>query len=452
MPRRTEDVVQGRSKVRPPRGRVAIGAACALALAGTSLSTPTRADEATPLDTRGADAPPSPLRHAWVRARARHANPRLRALAASIDAAHARVGAAAPLEDPMVMLRVWELPAGVVTGAPGQTMLMAQQSVPLSSIRARREDVARAEAREAEVAREAAVHGALLEADLAYVAVWEAATRARLVAADAEVLSRRAALLRALVASGGVSATELARSEALVARAGLDVQAAETAVAARRRALAALLDLPQGTELPDPPETLDTAEPPTLATLVQEALSRRAETRYGAAARARAEALEGVAEASEAPVLTVGAGAMLMAHEGLGWMVETGLTLPVWREARRARHAEAAALGREAEAAEDAWRLAIVREVGRAWSDWHAAAERLAGLRTQVLPAYERRLDVERAALATSGDARALVDAEREARGVQLEVQRAQAELLRAACIALHAAGRDDTLSEEAAR
>ena len=46
----------------------------------------------------------------------------------------------------MVMVRVWDLPADVVSRLPSQTMIMAQQSVPLSSIRARREDVERARA------------------------------------------------------------------------------------------------------------------------------------------------------------------------------------------------------------------------------------------------------------------------------------------------------------------
>jgi cobalt-zinc-cadmium efflux system outer membrane protein len=421
-----------------------------LALGGAGRAVSARADDPPPTTHANDDVTPTaPLRHAWVRARARAASPRLRALAASVDAAHARVGAAAPLEDPMVMLRVWDMPAGVVTGMPGQTMLMAQQSVPLSSIRARREDVARTEAREAEIARDAAAHGALLEADLAYVALWEAVARTRLVAADAQLVTRRTALVRTLVASGNVSATELARSEALAARAESSLRTAETAVAAQRIALAALLDLPPDTPLPDPPEALYAPEAPTLAALTQDALSRRAETRYGEIARARAAALEGVARASEGPVLTVGAGAMLMAHEGLGWMVETGLTLPVWRDARRARHAEAAALAREAEAAEDAWRIAIVREVSRAWSDWHAANERLATLRARVLPAHENQLAVARAALETGGDARALVDAERELLGVRMEIVDAQAALLRAACVAIHAAGRDAELVEE---
>ncbi len=456
--RGVEDVVGERTLASNGRGarrtRFAHLAAWSLvlALAGAARAMSAHADDPPTTHAHDDVIPTAPLRHAWVQARARAASPRLRALGAGVDAAHARVGAAAPLEDPMVMLRVWDMPAGVVTRMPGQTMLMAQQSLPLSSIRARREDVARTEAREAEIARDAAAHGARLEADLAYVALWEAVARTRLVAEDAQLVARRAALVRALVANGAAGASELARSETLAVRADSDVRTAETSVAAQRLALAALLDLPPDTPLPDPPEALHAPEPPTLTALSQDALSRRAETRYGAVARARAAALEGVARASEGPVLTVGAGAMLMAHEGLGWMVETGLTLPVWRDARRARHAEAAALAREAEAAGDAWRLAIVREVGRAWSDWHAAAERLAGLRARLLPAHDNQVAVARAALETGGDARALVDAERERLGVRLDIVDAQAALLRAACVAIHAAGRDAELVEEVLR
>jgi len=428
-------------------------AACGLALAAMGFCTRVHAeDTAERAGEATSDTPPTPLTHAWVRARAYAVSPRLRALAAGIDAARARVGAAAPLEDPVVMLRVWELPAGIVTRAPGQTMLMAQQTLPLSSIRERREDVARAEARETEVARDAEAHGASLEADLAYVVLWEAAARARLLRTDAESVTQRAALARARVASGAVGAMELAEHEALVARAELAARTAETNLEARRRALAALLDLPPDTALPDPPDALQHAAPPLLAALTRDALTNRAETRYAEAARARAEALEGVARASEVPVLTVGAGAMWMAHEGLGWMVETGLTLPVWRDARRARHAEAAALAREAEASDDAWRVAIAREVGRAWSDWHAATERLAGLEARVLPAYEARCTVARAALAAGGDARALIDAERERLGVHMEILAARAEALRAHRMAMHAAGSDDVLGEEASR
>ncbi len=426
------------------------------ALAGTAIAACLAGSRAAHAhDTAREDAvsarPPDPLTHAWVQARTRSASPRIRALTAGVEAARARVGAAAPLEDPMVMLRVWDLPAGLVTRAPGQTMLMAQQSLPLSAIRARREDVARAEARETELARDAAVHATLLEVDLAYIALWEAVARATLADAQSRTAAQQAALVATQVARGAATPGELARVQVLVARAELAVRGAAASGEQRRASLGALLDLPAGTALTDPPAALVERPPPTLDALTHEALATRAESRYGEAARARATALEGVARAADAPVLTVGAGAMVMPHEGVGWMLETGLTLPIWRDARRARRDEAAALTREADAAEDAWRVAIAAEVARAWGAWHAAHTRLEGLRERVLPAYEARCVTERAALATGAGALTVLDAERELLDVHGELIAARADLLRADREATHAAGRSDALRAESA-
>jgi len=419
-------------------------------LAAALLPTRATAQPRTAADTTR--VPDGPLRHAWVLARARSVSPRLRALRAGVDAARARVGAAAPLEDPMVMVRVWDLPADVVSRLPSQTMIMAQQSVPLSSIRARREDVERANTREAEITRDAAILGVTAEADAAYLALWEAAARVASATELVQVTAQLVPLVEARLATGDVSASELSLARAVVARSLADLGAARANVDARRAELRVLLDLPDGAELPDPPELVARGAALELAALTREAMSSRAEVRYGAAARARAGALDAVARASDGPVLTVGAGVMLMPHDGLGWMLETGLTLPIWRGARDARREEAAALVREADAGEDAWRIAINREVTRAYEACRAARARHTALVNTVLPAYEERRAVTLASYNGAGSLVGVVDALRDLTALRGEVVGALAELLRVEQELMHAIGRHEETLREVAR
>jgi outer membrane protein TolC len=219
-------------------------------------------------------------------------------------------------------------------------------------------------------------------------------------------------------------------------------------VQARRVELAALLDVDDPATLPDPAPLREAEAPAPLAALVARARRDRPETRYAEAARARARATAAVADASDGPLLDLGAGVMIMPH-GTGLMLDVGITLPVWRGPRRARQAEAAALAAEADAAEESWRLSLLRELASALAARQAAIARRDALRDEVLPALEARRSTALAAYAAAATGasgagaslESVAEGLREEATLRADLAAAQGEIARADVWLAHALG-----------
>src|SRR5882724_5756177 len=88
-------------------------------------------------------AAPPPLRLADLLREAREKNPELKAATARVRATHSAVEPAGALDDPMLMVQLWNAPADFST-VP--VMVQLSQQIPLGGKRAARRDAASAEA------------------------------------------------------------------------------------------------------------------------------------------------------------------------------------------------------------------------------------------------------------------------------------------------------------------
>jgi outer membrane protein TolC len=103
-------------------------------------------------------------------------------------------------------------------------------------------------------------------------------------------------------------------------------------------------------------------------------------------------------------MLRVGAGAMAMDGMLDGWMVEAGVTVPIWRDARSARREQASEARAIADAIDDGARRQIRAEVTRAYEMVRVARVRAEQLDRSVVPAAQAALDAAVASYAARGD------------------------------------------------
>jgi len=386
--------------------------------------------------------PPSPLRWQWVVDRALGQSPSLAVARARIRAARARSGQVA-LEDPMVMVRAWNVPLDVVSAPPGQIMIMAQQSFPLSGELGDRERVEATRVLDAEIERDLARHVLVEDAELAYLALWEARARHAALRELVAMAERVREVALARIGAGG-SPSDVTSAELELARVRALAEAARIPLDTARAQLRALLALPGRTRIPDTPDLAPRPSLPSLATLVAEARRQRPEARLSGATLARARALEELSGSAGGATLTVGAGAMIMheEEEPASWMLELGLSLPLWRSARNARSDEATALASEADESRRAYRVAIERDVIAAYEALTMARVRLDALRARIAPAARLALDTALAQYAASGNIALVLDALRAKVATDLEIVEATAAVLRAEVRLSHATGR----------
>jgi len=383
----------------------------------------------------------------WVVHRALDANPTLEAASSRVLSARSRVAQVGDLDDPMLMLRVWGLPIDVVSRPPDQIMLMAQQSFPLSGVRGDRERVEATRARDAETERVVARHAVVQEAELAFVRVWEAH---RSVAALIEQLATAEQLHTIAVARSGAataSPVDVAATAVEIARVQTDLETARLRSDGSRAGLRVVLGLSPDAPLGDPVDIGVADELPSLDALVREALRTRPELELPESALARSRAMGDTARAQNAPVMTVGGGLMSMPNamqlgDAFGWMVELGVSVPIWRDARNAREDEATALAGEARAARDAWRRALTQEVTAAWEEATVTRGRLAALESGVASAVQASWDTALAQYGASGGLASAVDALRLFVALDVELVAARADAIRAEVMLSHAAGR----------
>ena len=260
-------------------------------------------------------AAPPPLRLADLLREAREKNPDLKAATARMRAAQSGVAPAGALDDPMLMVQLWNTPADFST-VP--VMIQLSQNLPLGGKRGARTDLARADA-------------AMAEADLAQkqleVETQIASAYSDLFLADRtqQVDDELEAILRvvlrsseARVSTGKAEQVELLRAQGALIQVRSE---RETAIDHRRSAwarLAALLDRDPAS----PPGT--TTQPGVLAqlpdavALTERATRERPELAGSRAAIAGAQAQERLARANRVPDLGLFAAGMHMFRNPTG--------------------------------------------------------------------------------------------------------------------------------------
>ena len=253
---------------------------------------------------------PPPVRLADLVEEARRKNPELRAAREQARADRLVVGAAGALDDPMLMVQLWNMPVDLST-VP--VMVNLTQSIPLAGKRAARQDEAEAMAAGAEAmvftrARD-------VEAQLAK-AYFDLFLADRTIAVDDELGRTLEALIAA--ASSRVAAGRGEASEALRAESeSLKVESDREAASARRTAavskLVAILDRRPGSDLGPTSEPGLLGSLPSPEALRALALRERPEVPAAAtAATAAATARVRLAKAATTPDLGISLGEMHM--------------------------------------------------------------------------------------------------------------------------------------------
>jgi outer membrane protein, heavy metal efflux system len=352
---------------------------------------------------RGAEPPPLSL--SAVAEAAQSARAEIAAARARADALAQRPAIVGALDDPIVSPSIDHYPFEMMPeeeaggGRRYDWSVTVEQSIPLSGVRGRRREVARAEAARAGADADRLTLDVALEAQRAFFMLRE---RRRMTA----VLDQQAALARQLVASassrygaGVAPQADVLRSEVELAR----VNAAQRALQAETRAAQAMLNVATGRPPTEPIGPLEESAPsivPTPAMALRAIADTRPELRVGAAEIDRATAEIEVMQSMYRPMLMVRAGRATTMAEGPGAMLMLGVSVPLWRDKLRAGVAEARAMERMAQADLLAMRRMIEGEIAAAYAQDEAAFERLRALEADVMPRAQAALDAAFAAYA----------------------------------------------------
>ncbi|MHB1845431.1 MAG: TolC family protein [Deltaproteobacteria bacterium] len=339
-------------------------------------------------------AAPGPHHLSDLLAEAREKNPELRAALAEAKAARADVSPAGALDDPTLMVQLWNAPVDL-SSVP--VMFQLSQNLPLGGKRGLRRRAAQAEARRTEGDALARVRDILEQVAVAYFDLFTADRTLEVDQGIETTLRSLAVAARSRLAAGrGELADELeAQAELLKTRS--DEAAARAAQASASVRLAALLDRP-----PDEPIG-ETAAPttlpslPTLAALRHRALAARPELASARAAIEVAQVKVSLARASRVPDLGLSA-ADMHAFGGAGPGVHDFLflgvsgNLPLFFGEKNgpeiaAAEARALSLGE----AERALQSRIAAEVAQAYAELSAEDEQVK-LHHQLVPLAEEAL------------------------------------------------------------
>ena len=243
-------------------------------------------------------AAPPPLRLADLLREARDKNPDLKSATARVRAAQSAISPAGALDDPMLMVQLWNTPVDFST-VP--VMVQLSQNVPLGGKRGARTDAARADA--AMVEAELAQKQRDVETQVAS-AYFDLFLADRTQEIDDELETILNVVLRASQArlsTGKAEQVELLRAQAALIQVRSE---RETAIDRRRSAwarLAALLDRDPASPPGSTTQPGVIARLPDAATLTERALRERPELAGSRAGIAGAQAEERLARANRIP-------------------------------------------------------------------------------------------------------------------------------------------------------
>jgi outer membrane protein TolC len=299
-----------------------------------------------------------------------------------VRAAEARPTIVSALDDPMLAPSIDHWP---FTMSGADVSLAFEQRIPLSGIRGYRRSSALADL---ERLRADAVRLKLdveVEAATAFLMLQERRRTSTLVAEQLVFARDVVTAANARYASGTAPQSDVLRAEVEVAR----LEAFAKALVSEVRGAEAMLNtsLAQDADLPVP-----TLVPPAFTQpipawpAIKLALVSRPELAGGRAEIARADAELLVMRAMNRPMATIRTGPASTMAEGQGWMAMIGVSLPIWRGARRARVSEAEAMRAMSEADLRAMSRMIEGGAAVAVSQLQAAHDRQRALQDDVLP------------------------------------------------------------------
>ena len=397
-------------------------------------------------------AAPTPLRLADLLREARDKNPDLKAADARRRAATASVSPAGALDDPMLMVQLWNAPADF-SSIP--VMVQVSQQLPLGGKRAARRDAASAE--EAMAAADLAGRQRDVDAQVAS-AYFDLFLAERTQEVDDELKGILEVILQASearVSTGKGEQAELLRAQAALVQLRSD---RETAVDHRRSAwarLAALLDRD-----PDAPGGTTTqpgmlAALPALHALQERAMSERPELSAARAQIGAAEAQARLAKAMTVPDLGVFAAEMHTFRNpaGISDFLFAGfqVNLPLFGGSKNdPRIASARAQVVAAREAEHALRNRVVSEVAETYAHVQAEEHQIA-LHHQLIPLARQAVEsAESSYSAGRADFNMVLDSARELRMHDLELAMHQASYEQRIAELQRAAGVDLGLAQAA--
>ena len=357
----------------------------------------------------------SPVRLAELLEEARKNNPELQSAHEQAKAAESSVAPAGALDDPMLMVQLWNTPVDFST-VP--LMIQLSQALPLGGKRAARRDAASAEAASARAnalgrARdiEAAVAKAFFDLYLAD----------RTEEADEEIEGTLRSVIAA--ASARIAAGKGEQAEALRAQSELlKVQSDREAVGARRVAanakLVALLNRTPGSDIGKTTEPGMLGGLPDLVQLQDRALRERSEVAAAAGMVAQAEAKLRLTRAEGAPDISVFVAEMhTFRLPGVADFLFLGVqgNLPIWGGSKRHPRIDAATSQLSAARADaKALENRIISEVADVYAELNAE-RRQVELHHQLIPVARQALASASAGYASGrGSFLMVLDSERD--------------------------------------
>jgi len=357
----------------------------------------------------------SPVRLAELLDEARKNNPELQSAHEQAKAAASSVAPAGALDDPMLMVQLWNAPIDFST-VP--IMIQLSQSLPLGDKRAARRDIASGEA----AAVRASVLGKVRDIEAAVAkAYFDLYLADRTQEADEEIEGALRSLIAA--ASARVAAGKGEQADALRAQSELlKVQSDKEAVGAKRVAantkLVALLNRPPGSEIGNTTEPGMVDAVPDLVQLQDQALRERPEVAAAAGTVAQAEGKLRLAQAERAPDISVFVAEMhSFKMPGIKDFLFIGVqgSLPIWGGSKNGPRIDAAtsqlsAARGDAKALENR----IVSEVADAYAELRAE-RRQVERHHQLIPVARQALASASAAYASGrGSFLMVLDSERD--------------------------------------
>jgi cobalt-zinc-cadmium efflux system outer membrane protein len=326
-------------------------------------------------------------------AEAREKNPDLRAAEAQVRAAQSSIEPAAALDDPMLMLQLWNAPADFST-VP--IMLQVSQAFPLGGKLSARRSSATADA---DVSRaNLAARQRDVEADVER-AWFDLFLATRTIDIDAEI-GRTLAGMRdaanARVAAGTGDTVDELKAEGEILRLSADRETAEAQRAAANARLAVLVQRDPSEPLGVPATPAPLATIPPEAVLREKALASRAELKAAEAMIASADAQRRLAQAARIPDIGVNLAAMYQfGGTGEHTFLFAGVqgNLPVFGRSKLQPRIDAAGAQIDAlREMEGALRNRIFADIATAYAEVTAEA-RLVALHHELVPLARRTLE-----------------------------------------------------------
>jgi len=318
--------------------------------------------------------------------------------------------------------------------------LTVEQRFPLAGTLGKRRRVAQAELSRVEADSERLALDIELRAAEAYLMLHERRAMARIYQQQRALAEQVAQTAAARYAAASSTQADALRAEIEVARLTAAVQASGAEIRAGEIMLNVQLGRPAVAAIPELDVQARDVQTSDAAALGRSALGRRPELRSGQAEVNRYRAETAAMESMFTPMAMLRTGPAYTMMDGHGWMLEVGVSVPLWRDKLHAGVSEARAMTEMAQAELEAMRNMIEGEALAAREALLGAEARYTALRDGVLPRAQQAVEPAIAAYASGQlplvaaieSAQALWSAQADLVSAELEVGLAAARLSRA--------------------